>query len=466
MNVELTALVGKFPKPGGDQKLSDADKRQIDEAVAAIAELGPKTIRELAGMLVDPSAGTDTQVRHAIHALANFGAAQKDEHARCSISLSLAAALNDDRPKEAKGFLIRQLQVCGGDEVAETLSQYLVDEQLCADACQAMLAIGVKSELFRQALNVAKGGRHRCTIIQALGTIRDVEAAPKLREAALDTDSDIRQTSVWALANLGLEADVERLIAAANAKGYERIQATKACLLLAERLLATGNAKAAGRIYEHLRDTRAASEAYVRDTAARALDATKPVELFNGKDFAGWQDAAGKPAIAWTIEGDAMTRKTPSGDIWTTERFGDFILDLEFKTTGNSGIFIRTDNPKDCVQTGIEIQVDKPASKPGKHSCGAIYDCLAPVKELSKKDDWNHVIITAKGSKLAVKMNGEQIIDMDLDKWTEANTNPDGSKNKFQKALKDFGREGHLGFQDHGSPVMYRRIKLHRLNSF
>jgi hypothetical protein len=183
--------------------------------------------------------------------------------------------------------------------------------------------------------------------------------------------------------------------------------------------------------------------------------------LFNGKDLAGWQNAAGKePGAGWVAEDGTMKRNPSAGDIWTTARFGDFVLDVEFKTEGNSGIFIRTDNPRDNVQTGIEIQVDRPANTPGKHSVGAVYDCLAPSKEVTKAGEWNHAVITAVDNRLKVEMNGQQIIDMDLNQWATAGQNPDGSKNKFRTALKDFKREGHIGFQDHGAAVAYRNVRL------
>ena len=135
------------------------------------------------------------------------------------------------------------------------------------------------------------------------------------------------------------------------------------------------------------------------------------------------------------------------------------MLDIEFKTEGNSGIFIRTDNPKDCVQTGIEIQVDRPAKSPSMHTCGAAYDLKAPSKAVST-DGWNHAVITAKGSKVSVELNGEKIVDIDVDQWTTAHQNPDGTPNKFNAALKDFKREGHVGLQDHGAVVAYRNIKI------
>ncbi|MFN4258842.1 MAG: DUF1080 domain-containing protein [Gemmataceae bacterium] len=189
------------------------------------------------------------------------------------------------------------------------------------------------------------------------------------------------------------------------------------------------------------------------------------VPLFNGKDLTGWTDRTGKqPGAGWVVEDGALVRKDRAGDIWTKDRYGDFILDLEFKTTGNSGVFIRTDKPTDNVQTGIEIQVDNPSPKPGKHSCGAIYDCLAPSKNAAKKGEWNHVVITAQDNKIRVVMNGEQIIDMDLNQWTTPNMNPDGTKNKFKTALKDFKREGHIGFQDHGAAVMFRNVKIKPLS--
>jgi type 1 glutamine amidotransferase len=187
--------------------------------------------------------------------------------------------------------------------------------------------------------------------------------------------------------------------------------------------------------------------------------------LFNGKDLAGWQNAAGgKPGAGWVAEDGALIRKAPAGDLWTKDRFGDFTLDLEFKTDGNSGIFIRTDKPRDNVQTGIEVQIDRPAKTPGKHSVGAVYDALAPTKEATKAGQWNRAVITAVGNRIAVVMNGQPIIDMDLDRWSEPGKNPDGSKNKYRNALKDFKREGHVGLQDHGAVVAYRNIRVKPLD--
>ncbi|HUU91151.1 MAG TPA: family 16 glycoside hydrolase [Phycisphaerae bacterium] len=200
----------------------------------------------------------------------------------------------------------------------------------------------------------------------------------------------------------------------------------------------------------------------VKVYAAPAAPA-KPVTLFDGKDLSNWTNAGGgAPGAGWVVQDGAMVRQGKAGDIWTKQRFGDFTLDVEFKTEGNSGIFIRTDNPKDCVQTGIEIQVDlgRGREQVGKNGVGSVYDCLAPSTNPVKDGEWNHAVITCAKNKIAIVMNNVQVIDMDLDKWTEPNKNPDGSKNKFRTALKDFKREGHIGLQDHGAKVSYRNIKV------
>jgi sugar phosphate isomerase/epimerase/HEAT repeat protein len=185
--------------------------------------------------------------------------------------------------------------------------------------------------------------------------------------------------------------------------------------------------------------------------------------LFNLRDLEGWQNAGGDvPPAVWQIDDEGcLALRGKGGDIWTRERFDDFILDLEYETTGNSGLFFRTDTPRDPVQTGIEMQVDK-AETAGKHGVGALYDLLAPAVSAAKPG-WNHVRLAARGSLIIIVLNGQPIIQADLESWNTAGQNPDGSKNKFRNALKDFKRDGHIGFQDHGNAVRYRNIRIRRL---
>ena len=189
-------------------------------------------------------------------------------------------------------------------------------------------------------------------------------------------------------------------------------------------------------------------------------------DLLAGDALSQWQNASGgRPSAGWVLEDGVLMRKASAGYIWSKDRFADFVLELEFKTEGNSGVFIRTDDLKNPVQTGLEVQILEPAEKTGKGTCGAIYDCLAPTKEMSRAEQWNKMSIRALDNKLSVTINGEQIIDMDLNRWTEPHRNPDGTKNKFSTPIKDFKREGHIGFQDHGAPVAYRNVRIKSLKS-
>jgi hypothetical protein len=65
---------------------------------------------------------------------------------------------------------------------------------------------------------------------------------------------------------------------------------------------------------------------------------------------------------------------------------------------------------------------------------------------------------------VTVVFNGETVIDASLDSWPEIGKNPDGTPNKFKKALKDFARSGPIGLQGlHGkaqAPVWYRNLKI------
>jgi len=181
-------------------------------------------------------------------------------------------------------------------------------------------------------------------------------------------------------------------------------------------------------------------------------------------------NASFKPG-AWVFEADGvLAAKGGEGhdlDIWTKDRYGNFILDLEFKVDKgtNSGVFIRTGSIKEWINTAIEVQIHENTDGTPHGQCGAIYDCLSPAKNaLKKTGEWNRYVITCLDNKIYVELNGEQIIDMDLNLWKEAHKNPDGSPNKFTTAYKDMPREGHIGLQYHGTPIWYRNLKIKPLD--
>ncbi len=152
--------------------------------------------------------------------------------------------------------------------------------------------------------------------------------------------------------------------------------------------------------------------------------------------------------------------------LWTKDSYGDFILDLEFKVIAesNSGVFLRSGDIKN-VLSALEVQVHDSADGSKYGMVAAIYDAMPPTKSMAKPiGEWNHFTITCQGSKVSILFNGELVIDADLNNWPEAGKNPDGTPNKFKKALKDYARSGPIGLQGlHGkaqAPVWYRNVKI------
>jgi Domain of Unknown Function (DUF1080) len=60
-------------------------------------------------------------------------------------------------------------------------------------------------------------------------------------------------------------------------------------------------------------------------------------------------------------------------------------------------------------------------------------------------------------------VNGETVAELNCDEWTTPHRCPDGSKNKFSRAIKDFPRRGYVGLQDHGHKVWFKNVKLREL---
>jgi sugar phosphate isomerase/epimerase len=171
---------------------------------------------------------------------------------------------------------------------------------------------------------------------------------------------------------------------------------------------------------------------------------------------------------SWEVSDGVLSAKG-GGEIWSKDLFGDFVLDLDFKLADdtNSGVFLRTGSIKEWLHTAIEVQIlDSHGNDPvTKHDCGAIFDCLEPMKNMVREvGEWNKYTIVCKANKINIILNGERVIDMDLNNWREAHLNPDGTPNKFNTAYKDMPRKGHLGLQYHGQPVWFRNIRIREIS--
>jgi len=271
---KLKSLVDQMPDPDSrGMYTTDIDKEKIETIVAEIAKGGRENVLGLIDMLGEPGSEEDVKPHYALHCVANYVLIAKDEKARKELSDTLAGQLGAGRSKYILGFLCQELQWAGGKEATAALGKLLLDEELVEPAAMALTAIREgAAEQFRAALPNAKG-KCRLNVIQGLGAIGDTGASNTLKQALGDPDREVRLAAGWGLARLGDAGAVDALIEAADVDpGWERIQATKHCLVLAEKLLAAGNKDLAVKIYVHLRNTRKdPSEKYIRDAAEKAL---------------------------------------------------------------------------------------------------------------------------------------------------------------------------------------------------
>jgi hypothetical protein len=301
---KVAELVARMPRPVQKTQwegvLSDVDDKAVRGAVEELYRGGRESVVGLVGMLVEPrveergegrregvaggegsDAGpprTDSQARHALHALVTC-ACGRGEESRRAVSEALASTLDGPRPQDARAFVARQLVLCGGPEAAPALGKLLADEMLYADAAMALEKVGgsAAAKQFRAALadpNAAqRPARQRAAAVKGLGVLRDAQSVEVLRKAAADAEAEVRLAALWALARVGDVGSIDLLTRAADgAEGFERFRATDACLLLAEVLADAGRKDDAARVYRHLHTTRTTpEEKYLRDMAEARL---------------------------------------------------------------------------------------------------------------------------------------------------------------------------------------------------
>ena len=217
---------------------------------------------------------------------------------------------------------------------------------------------------------------------------------------------------------------------------------------------------------------------------------TGMTSLFNGKDLTGWDGDSRLWSVKdGVIHGETTIENAANGNtflIWKDGSTKDFELRLSFRcnATNNSGIQYRSkhfDDPKArnaWILRGYQHELRNETMQP--NVSGFIYDeggkrgriCLAGEKavwekkedkgqktvvsklfepavfeKLFKLDDWNDVVIIAKGNKIQHYMNGTLILDFE-DKDPEV-------------ALLD----GKLGLQLHAGKPMWAEFKNIRIKS-
>jgi len=193
--------------------------------------------------------------------------------------------------------------------------------------------------------------------------------------------------------------------------------------------------------------------------------------VFDGKSFAGLQKLADG---GWEVkDGVLMATPIPHGkqmDVITTAMYDNFELIFDFRAAKNtnSGVKYLVTNTfpgQNGTYLGLEYQIldDLNYRYPERgelRSVASLYDLIPadPKKEVKALGEWNTAKIIVNGNRISHWLNGKEVVAYDR------------STTAFEKLiqvskyknLQNFGKieKGHLLFQNEGTPVDFRNIKI------
>ncbi len=170
----------------------------------------------------------------------------------------------------------------------------------------------------------------------------------------------------------------------------------------------------------------------------------RPVELFNGKDLAGWLPLASGKELGWSVKDGLLVSTGGATNIVSEKKFWNYKLHVEYRVGehSNSGIGLRA---------RYEVQILEDYGRPaGTHSNGALYSRIPPSENASKPaGQWQTYDIRLVGREVTIVLNGKKLIDRGIiEGLTAIATDPDE------------GEPGGIILQgDHG-PVDFRKVTI------
>ena len=184
--------------------------------------------------------------------------------------------------------------------------------------------------------------------------------------------------------------------------------------------------------------------------------------LFDGSTLEGWAGATDDYEV---VDGAIQCKEHRGGHLYTKDRYADFQVRLQFRLppAGNNGLAIRYQGHGNPAYDGMtELQVrdnDADAYKtldPRQYHGSAYGMAAAKRGYLRPVGEWNYQVVTVRGSKIQVELNGTLILDTDLSTISEymANSAHPG------KDVKD----GHFGFAGHSDAVAFREVFIRPLS--
>lgn len=187
------------------------------------------------------------------------------------------------------------------------------------------------------------------------------------------------------------------------------------------------------------------------------------VSLFDGKALDQWT-LVNKQGPGYVVEdGIVVCPADGGGNLFTEKEYSNFVFRFEFRVQpgGNNGVGIRAPLEGDAAYVGMEIQIldddaEQYANLQPYQYHGSIYGVVAAKRgALKKAGEWNSEEISCDGRLVKITVNGEVIVDANLD---------DVKSEEVLKAHPGLQRpSGHIGFLGHGTKVEFRNLRIKEL---
>ncbi|MFC2118120.1 DUF1080 domain-containing protein [Bacteroidota bacterium] len=229
-----------------------------DKLVNEMILMGEDGIMAFCKQLVSPGTGDDTNARFALESLSKYVSQKNKETERLLCAKTYTKAIKEIPPWEIMEFLFRQLQFCGKDESVEISNKYLMHKMLGYPAARTLINIG--SEKAKKALlktlseNISEKQELLIPIVKALGALKCSAALPQIQHLTESQETDMRKTSLFALAEIADPTSLKLLSDNAKAAVYKNdiTGATSSYLRYANNLSENGNKKLSIKIAKEL----------------------------------------------------------------------------------------------------------------------------------------------------------------------------------------------------------------------
>jgi hypothetical protein len=132
----------------------------------------------------------------------------------------------------------------------------------------------------------------------------------------------------------------------------------------------------------------------------------KPIELYNGKDLAGWHAMVPGKDLGWEVKDGLLGNVAGANNLVSDQKFWNFELHVIFRLgkDSNSGLGLRG---------RYEVQILEDFGKPADiHGMGALYGRKTPAKNAGLAPGaWQRIDVRLVGRFVTVLVNDERVIE-------------------------------------------------------